>query len=151
MACHATSTSMCHATSTSTCHAMSTSTCYAMSSKLTPQDDMSFHVNVHMSCHISSFHVNQQGWSIANGRVSRDRELFSLVGGDDRKPIDRWSRVGRISEEFHSPMEFFMTKGRVSSLGKVLCSPKENISCRWSMERKSITHSSSDLISKTPI
>jgi hypothetical protein len=26
------------------------------------QDDVSRHVSIHMSCHISSFHVNQQKW-----------------------------------------------------------------------------------------
>jgi hypothetical protein len=49
------------------CHSMSTSMCCAMSSKLTPQNDMSYHIIIHVSFNVSSFHVSQKGWSMVDG------------------------------------------------------------------------------------
>jgi hypothetical protein len=46
--------------STSTCHATLPSMCRSMSSKLTFQDDVSCHINIHVSCHINSFHIRKE-------------------------------------------------------------------------------------------
>jgi hypothetical protein len=59
----------CHHMLAFTCHATSKSTCHSTLGKLTPHYDVSFHVNIHMSCYISSFHVNQQRWLTIDGQV----------------------------------------------------------------------------------
>jgi len=48
-------------------HSMSTSMCCATPSKLTPKNDMSCHINIHVPFHVSSFHVIQKGWSMVDG------------------------------------------------------------------------------------
>jgi hypothetical protein len=39
------------------CHERSASMCPTMSAKLKTQDDVSFCVSIHVSCHVSSCHV----------------------------------------------------------------------------------------------
>jgi hypothetical protein len=58
---------MCHATSTSMCHAMSSSTCHATLSKLTPWDDVSCHISIHVSFHVNICHVSRE---VVDGRWS---------------------------------------------------------------------------------
>jgi hypothetical protein len=50
------------------CHATSTSTCCATSFKLTPHDDVSFHIN--------GFHVNQQELSMVDGQINRFSDVL---------------------------------------------------------------------------
>jgi hypothetical protein len=48
----------------------STSICHATSSKLIPWDDVSFHINIYMSCHINIVSTLTKGGLIVDGRES---------------------------------------------------------------------------------
>jgi hypothetical protein len=49
------------------CHATSTPTCHVMPTRLKYEDDMSFHIIIHVSCHVDSFHISPE---VADGRRS---------------------------------------------------------------------------------
>jgi hypothetical protein len=63
---------------------MSSSTCHATTPKLTPQDGVSFHSNIHVSCHVSSYHVNLE---VDNGRCSGRLIWEGVFQGHRRSPI----------------------------------------------------------------
>jgi hypothetical protein len=48
-------------------HATSKSVCHSTSPNLTPQDDVSYHVNIQISCHIINYHISQWKWSMTSG------------------------------------------------------------------------------------
>jgi hypothetical protein len=56
--------------SSSMCHAMSTSMCHAMSPKLTPQDDVSCHVNIPCVMSTVATSANRSGrWSMVKSSI----------------------------------------------------------------------------------
>lgn len=84
-------------------HATTTSTWHATSPKLTPQDDVSRHVSIHLSCHVSSCHVNQQKWSMI--RSTDLGKVYSTTIEDRWSSMGRWSGVSRSCWKSHFPMK----------------------------------------------
>jgi hypothetical protein len=113
---------------------MSTSTCHATSPKLTPQDDVSCHINIHMSCHIMFPHQSKPT-EVVDGRWS-GRPIWGSVFDSHRgSSIVDGSMVGhqQISEEFHSPMNIIDDDGRIGDLE--LCANR--LSGKWVDGRRS--------------
>jgi hypothetical protein len=122
-----------------------------------------------------SFHVSQQRWSMADGWVGRIEEMFSIVIGDRRMLMDRWSIIIQSGREFHSLTNIIdgndrwlgrpvwsrvqishrgvglMVDGRVNSSRKVLFASKENVDHRWLMYITSTVHIASYLRSTMQI